>query len=105
TATNNKLNGTSTRVVKLADAIKSRTASKDLKLAAKAPTEVGRLSKRKSSTRSMTFAEIRISTSLLALSTTRERVTVKSQLNSSTVTTPAARAHKVSVALFGTTLS
>src|SRR5690625_3185310 len=55
--------------------MKSRTASKDRKFAAKAPTEEGRLSKRICSTRPITRADTLISTSLLSLSTTRARTT------------------------------
>src|SRR5690625_3501717 len=85
--------------------MKSRTASKERKLAAKAPTEEGRLSKRISSTRSITRADTLISTSLLALSTTRARTTVNTQLNNKAKASPDATTHKVSNASLGTTRS
>src|SRR5699024_490775 len=105
TAKNKNKKGRSTNVVKLAEAIKSRTASKERKLAAKAPTEEGRLSRRMSSTRSITRADTLISTSLLALSTTRARTTVNIQLKNNASAKPDAITHKVSKASLGTTLS
>ncbi|MOA43599.1 hypothetical protein D3C78_1657670 [compost metagenome] len=68
TNTNNSANGTSTSVVTVAEAMKSRTVSKARRLAAKAPTEAGRASMRMPSTRSMISADSITSTRLLARS-------------------------------------
>src|SRR5690606_35574343 len=57
TAKNSNTKGKSTSVVKLAEAIKSRTDSKERRLAAKEPTDGGRFSMRKSSTRSIIRAD------------------------------------------------
>src|SRR5690606_37847430 len=65
TARNSNTNGKSTSVVRLAEAMKSRTDSNDLKLAANDPTDTGRLSMRRSSTRSMICADNLTSTFLL----------------------------------------
>ena len=67
---NSSTKGRSTSVVRLAEAMKSRTDSKARRLEAKEPTEAGRLSMRRSSTRSMIWALRRTSTRLLAVSTT-----------------------------------
>ena len=68
TNTNSSANGTSTSVVTVAEAMKSRTVSKARRLAAKAPTEAGRASMRMPSTRSMISADSITSTRLLARS-------------------------------------
>ena len=67
---NRSTKGKSTKVVRLAEAIKSRTDSNERRLAANEPTDAGRLSMRKSSTRSMICADSFTSTRLLAASTT-----------------------------------
>ncbi len=61
--------GRSIRVVTVAEAMKSRTPSKARRLAAKEPTEAGRASMRRPSTRSMMRAESCTSMRLPALST------------------------------------
>src|SRR5690606_4855773 len=70
TAKNKNTNGRSTKVVRLAEAMKSRTVSKERKFAANEPTDTGRFSIRKSSTCSIICAESVTSTRLLAASTT-----------------------------------
>ena len=70
TARNSSTKGRSTSVVRLAEAMKSRTDSKERRLEAKEPTDAGRLSMRKSSTCSMMREDSSTSTRLLAMSTT-----------------------------------
>src|SRR5690554_7805487 len=82
TTTNKNIKGRSTKVVRLAEAIKSRTDSKERKFDAKAPTEAGRPSIFMPKTCSIICADKRTSILLLALSTTRALAVVSTQLKS-----------------------
>ncbi|MNK18991.1 hypothetical protein D3C87_372090 [compost metagenome] len=99
------MKGRSTRVVMVADAMKSRMDSNERRLAAKEPTETGRPSRRRSSTRSMICADRRTSTRLLALSTTWARAVLRIMLKITTSVIPIASTQSVSTALLGTTRS
>ena len=102
---NSRMKGRSTSVVIVAEAMKSRMDSKERRLAANDPTDTGRPSSRRSSTRSMICAERRTSTRLLALSTTCERAVLRIMLKITTIVMPMASTHRVSMALLGTTRS
>ena len=68
TRTNRKANGRSMRAVTEAEVMKSRTDSKERRLAEKAPTAAGRASMRTPRTRSMILAESCMSIRALARS-------------------------------------
>lgn len=99
------MKGKSTRVVMVAEAMKSRIDSNERRLAANEPTDTGRPSIRRSSTRSMICADSRTSTRLLALSTTCERAVLRIMLKITTRVMPSASTQSVSTALLGTTRS
>ncbi len=99
------MKGRSTSVVMVAEAMKSRMDSNERRLAANEPTDTGRPSRRRSSTRSMICEDRRTSTRLLALSTTCERAVLRIMLKITTSVMPMASTHSVSTALFGTTRS
>ena len=102
---NSRMKGRSTNVVMVAEAMKSRMDSNERRLAAKEPTDTGRPSMRRSSTRSMICADRRTSTRLLALSTTCERAVLRIMLKTTTRVMPRASTQSVSTALLGTTRS
>ncbi len=69
TSRKSRVKGRSIRAVTVAEAMKSRTVSKERRFAAKEPTEAGRLASRMPSTRSMIRAESLRSMRELARST------------------------------------
>src|SRR3954468_3249369 len=98
TTVNNKTNGKSTNANTVAELINPRIDSKDCKLDAKDPTEIGRSDNFIPNTRSIMTAESVISVRLAARSTNQARIMRKPKSAVIIKTIPSAKTHNVSVA-------
>ena len=105
TPTKSAAKGRSISAVTVEAAMKSRTCSKPRRLAANEPTDSGRCSSRRPSTRSISAAESWTSMRALASSTKRLRSERIHQSAHSTSPMPMASAQSVSTAWLGTTRS